>query len=222
LTSPPPPERRDPQVILQLEDGYRRFRDGRFAEYRALFEVLAHQGQHPKVMLVACCDARVDPALLTSTHPGELFIVRNVANLIPPYEPDSRHHGTSAALEFAVRSLDVSHIIILGHALCGGVRALHEHHTKGIVSGAFLPNWLDIAQPACEALDAAGQDGDTREGARELERQVVRVGLANLRSFPFVAEAEAAGRLSLHGGYVDIEAARLYVLDQPSDRFREL
>lgn len=207
--SDPAARMRDPEIPERLIAGYRRFRETRYAEYRTLFEVLAHQGQHPRVMLITCCDSRIDPALLTGSHPGELFIVRNVANLVPPYDPDGGHHGTSAALEFAVQGLEVSHIVLLGHAHCGGVQALWRHHKDEGVGGVFVPMWMNIARPACLALEARGLDGHQLDGARELEREVVRTSLTNLESFPFVREAVGTRRLSLHGWYFDIEHARL-------------
>jgi carbonic anhydrase len=222
VNHPPSGHPQLPEAIARLVAGYHRFRDSRLAEYRALFQVLAAQGQHPKVMLITCCDSRIDPALLTGAHPGELFLLRNVANLVPLYDPSGRAHGTSAAVEFAVTGLGVGHIIVLGHAHCGGVAALYEHYRSGEARGEFIPMWMDNARPACEAVERAGHDPATAEGARELERQVVRRSLENLASFPWIRERVEAGRLTLHGWYFDIESAELSGLDPASDRFVSL
>lgn len=215
------PAHRPPEPIARLIRGYHDFRDGRLAEYLALFRELAAQGQRPQVMLITCCDSRIDPFLLTGARPGELFLLRNVANVIPTYAPSVRSHGTSAALEFAVKGLEIGHIVVLGHAHCGGVVALYQH-LQGEGGGEFIPQWMENARPACEATLRAGHDPTTPEGARELERQVVRCSLDNLSSFPWIRERIEDGRLSLHGWYFDIEAAELSALDADSDRFLPL
>ncbi len=132
-------------TIERLLTGFKNFRRNYYVKNQALFQALAWRGQSPKVMVIGCCDARVDPMLITGAGPGEIFMLRNVANLVPPYAPDSRSHGTSAALEFAVKSLQVEHIIVLGHAACGGVRALLNEVETAAMDTDFIANWMSIA-----------------------------------------------------------------------------
>jgi carbonic anhydrase len=191
----------------RLLDGYRRFRAETWPEARARFEELAASGQRPHTLVIACSDSRVDPAVIFGAGPGELFIIRNVANLVPPYAPDSQYHGTSAALEFGVRVLGVSQILVMGHAMCGGVTALLNGSPPE--ARDFVPAWMRIAAEArrrvleCTPVDFAQE-------ACELE--AVRLSLANLRTFPWVAEAEAEGRLALHGAHFAVATGRLMVL----------
>ncbi len=186
--------------------GYRRFRQTGWPERRATFEALADHGQRPDVMVVACVDSRVDPAVIFDTAPGQLLTIRNVANLVPPYAPDAAYHGTSAALEFGVCVLRVSHLVVLGHGQCGGVRALLDGAPEG--AGDFVANWMSIGEPARRHA-LLSPPGD-REQACELE--LVRVSLANLRSFPWIAERERAGTLALHGAWFAIRTGVLNVL----------
>jgi carbonic anhydrase len=187
--------------------GYRRFRSEQWPERRRLFEVLADRGQSPRTMVVACADSRVDPSMIFDTGPGELFVARNVAGLVPPYGPDPAHHGTSAALEFAVRVLRVQELIVMGHGLCGGVRAL----LRGVPPEAsdFVGNWMHIADAARDtALSCSGED----EQQLCAEQEVVKLSVGNLRTFPWVAEREAAGSLTLHGAHFDVRFGRLALL----------
>ena len=199
----------------ELIAGYRRFRAETWARERGRFETLAERGQSPRVLVVACSDSRVDPQMIFSAAPGELFVVRNVANLVPPYQPDAAYHGTSAALEFGVRVLKVQHIVVLGHELCGGVRALLEGMPPGTED--FVAGWMGIAREArvrvllrCESVS-----DDARQEAGEQE--MVRLSLENLMTFPWIREAVAAGRLRLHGGHFGIRSGRLSVLDAAGD-----
>jgi carbonic anhydrase len=192
--------------------GYRRFRQSGWPERRARFEALSDHGQRPQVLVVACVDSRVDPAVIFDTHPGELLTIRNVANLVPPYAPDAAYHGTSAALEFGVRVLGIPHLVVLGHGQCGGVQAL----MRGAPDNArdFVANWMSIAEPARRVALAC--DEPAREHACELE--VVKVSLANLRSFPWIAAREAAGTLKMHGAWFAIRTGELMLL-RPDGRF---
>ena len=186
-----------------LIEGYRRFRETYWAENKDVFEALA-AGQSPRAMVITCADSRVDPQMIFDAKPGEIFCVRNVANLVPPYAPDSDHHGTSAALEFAVRSLKVEHVIVLGHAQCGGIRALWQ----GGEQGDFIGRWMEIAAPARERALAAAATAD--ETAQHLcERESIRVTIDNLMTFPWVAERVQAGLLQLHGWHFDFELGEL-------------
>lgn len=203
-------------IIEKLIEGFRTFRETYFEQNRELFDALA-KGQSPRVMVISCCDSRVDPGLIFGTAPGEIFVVRNVANLVPPYKPDSQYHGTSAALEFAVRSLKVSHIVVMGHAHCGGVRALLEG--TGDSGSDFVNAWMDIAAPARNrALWRA--NGQPQEVIQQTcEHETVGVSLDNLITFPWILEAVEAGTLKLHGLYFDMDNGQLLKLDRKNGGF---
>jgi carbonic anhydrase len=185
-----------------LLEGYRRFRAQTWPAERARYEALANWGQRPETMVIACSDSRVDPQTIFGAVPGEMFVLRNVAAIVPPYQPDaSGYHGTSAAIEFAVRVLRVERIVVLGHAQCGGVKAM----ALGAPPQArdFIASWVGIARPALGATSGPAKSLD------EVEAGVVRVSLANLTSFPWVAEAVAAGKLTLQGFRFDIHTGVL-------------
>lgn len=192
----------------RLIAGYREFRTKVWPGERARYEALAQRGQRPETMVIACSDSRVDPQTVFGAGPGELFVVRNVAGLVPPYRPDADYHGTSAALEFAVRVLKVARIVILGHAQCGGVQAMVE----GAPAEArdFVQPWMEIArphlQPDAELLDS----GDK---LARYEAAVVRLSVDNLRTFPWIEDAIADGRLELHGLRFDIRSGVLSRLE---------
>lgn len=192
---------------------YQAWRSGDFVENEAWYRHLAESGQHPRAMLVSCCDSRVNVVTLFGAEPGDLFVVRNVASLIPPHAPDHQHHGTSAAVEYAVKSLKVAHIVVLGHSSCGGVAACHAmcsgHAPDLEARGSYIGRWMDLLRPGWERVRAEGRGGDIRA----LEQEAVVTSLANLMSFPFVAEAVAAEDLTLHGAWVDIASGRLAVFD---------
>jgi len=187
--------------------GYRRFRTKGWPERRKLFEALAESGQRPKAMVVACIDSRVDPAMIFDAAPGELLTVRNVANLVPPCAPDGAHHGTSAALEFGVRMLEVPHLIVLGHGMCGGVRSLLEGAPDR--AGDFVANWMSIAEPARLRAVRCAPNEDRQEYC---EHEVIKVSLANLMTYPWIAERVAAGKLELHGAWFAIHSGVLMML----------
>ena len=204
--------------IEDLVSGFRRFQQRYFGEERELYERLARGGQSPRIMVVGCCDSRVDPALITDCDPGDMFVVRNVANLVPPYETGGGYHGTSAALEFAVRGIGVEHIIVLGHARCGGIRSLMGE--SGVKGGAeFIGPWMSIAESARKAVQQEHGDESFDQQSRACELAALRVSLGNLRSFPFVREAVAAGRLGVHGWDFDIEKGELLRYTPTRDRF---
>lgn len=194
-----------------LIDGYRRFRAERWPAERERFRALA-EGQSPETLVIACSDSRVDPAIVFDARPGELFVVRNVAGLAPPCRPDAGLHGVSAALEFGVRVLKVARVVVLGHARCGGVQAMAEGAPVG--ARDFVAPWMEIARPALGRVPAALEGADRLARAEE---EVVRLSLSNLTSFPWIAEAVAAGRLSLAGFRFDIRDGVLSRLD--GDRF---
>lgn len=190
-----------------LIQGYQQFRQNVWPQQRALFEYLAKLGQRPQTLIIACSDSRVEPAQIFGAGPGELFIVRNVANLVPPYEEKATgFHGVSAAVEFAVTSLEVSRIVVLGHAMCGGIKALMSDH----IDGEFVGPWVRIAQRARErVLACAPADPYTA-----CECEAMKISLENLMTFPWVAERVAAGTLSLHGARFDIRNGKLQVLGE--------
>ena len=194
-----------------LLDGYHRFRATEWPDRKALFQELAQQGQSPRAMVIACSDSRVDPAMIFGTGPGEVFVVRNVANLVPPYMPDGTLHGVSAALEFAVCTLQVEDLIVLGHAMCGGVRLLLE---GGGEDTDFVGNWMNIARAARDRVLQC-HPADPQSAC---EQETVRVSLANLRTFPWIARREADGALRLHGAVFDIRSGVLQRLGL-DDRF---
>ena len=191
----------------RLLAGYKRFRANGWPEQRRIFESLAENGQAPQTLVVACVDSRVDPTRIFDARPGEMLTVRNVANLVPPYAPDSSYHGTSAALEFGVRVLEIPHVIVMGHGLCGGVKTLLEGAPmEGL---EFIAPWMSIAKDACAR--AAGS-GTAEERQRNCEYESVKVSLGNLMSFPWVRERVASGKLKLHGAWFDIRIGELMVL----------
>ena len=195
-----------------LIEGYRRFRATGWPERQKMFERLA-AGQTPRSMVVACVDSRVDPTLIFDAAPGEMLAVRNVANLVPPYAPDMAYHGTSAALEFGVRVLEVRDLIVLGHGSCGGVRALLDGAPA--TARDFVAPWMSMAEPA--RLASLGYaDPETRQ--TRCEHEVIRISLANLMTFPWIAERVAAGTLTLHGAWFAIHSGALTVL-QPDGSF---
>jgi len=191
--------------VDRLIEGFRRFRDGYWREHEPLFQKLAADGQSPRAMVIACADSRVSPQTVFQTGPGEIFTVRNVANLVPPYAPDAAYHGTSAALEFAVRILEVRHIVVMGHSSCGGIGALLRGADRG---NDFILPWMGIAAKAREeALAAAPADPGSAQ--RLCEHGAIKVSLENLRTFPWVRERVENGLLELHGCHFDIEHGQL-------------
>ncbi|MCW3797503.1 carbonic anhydrase [Sphingomonas sp. BN140010] len=192
--------------------GYHRFRAGRYETERRRWETLA-EGQSPAVMIIGCSDSRVDPATIFDTEPGQVFILRNVANLVPPFEQGSGLHGVSAALEFGVTALNVQHIVVMGHGACGGITAALGGH--GDPNRTFIDKWIGLLDPAVERVRARSPE----DPQRALELEGVKTSLANLRTFPFVAEREAAGELQLHGCHFAIAEGRLWELDEGTGEF---
>lgn len=179
----------------ELIEGYRRFRQNAWSARATQYRSLADEGQRPQALVVACSDSRADPAMIFDTAPGQLFMVRNVANLVPPYDPDGDLHGTSAALEFGVRVLEVPNIVVMGHQRCGGVHSLIHGFPERAQD--FVEPWMRMAQPALDQARAAGTPFDLLDDVCEYE--TVKLSLTNLRTFPWIAEREADGRLKLHG-----------------------
>jgi carbonic anhydrase len=196
----------------RLIEGYRAFRDARLPLERKRYEELAMTGQRPEIMVIGCCDSRVSPEVIFDARPGELFVVRNVANLVPPYAPDGRTHGVSAALEFAVQSLAVKHIIVLGHSRCGGIRAFVEHQ-DGATAGDFIGEWMSLIAPAAGAM----RDADHLARAdylMRLEQASIVATLGNLMTFPWIRARVEQGRLELSGAYFGVATGELAVYDE--------
>lgn len=198
-----------------LVEGYHRFRSQGYVEQKARFDALSSDGQAPPVMIISCCDSRVDPATVFDTVPGQVFALRNVANLVPPYETGGGLHGASAAIEFGVLGLGVKHIVVLGHGQCGGIRAALAGGDLGMAERSFVDDWMTIVADARDHVLATC--GGDRQLA--LEQEAIKVSLSNLRTFPFIAEREAAGDLKLHGGWFAIASGELHVLDEGSGEF---
>ena len=197
-----------------LLEGYRRFRADNYLVQKQRWSELA-EGQEPPVMLIGCCDSRVDPATIFDTRPGQVFILRNVANLVPPFEIGGGRHGASAAIEFAVVDLKVRHIVVLGHGACGGIAAALKGEDCGVPGHSFIDNWMSIIADARNRVIAA----DPPDPQRALELEGIKTSLANLRTFPFVEERERAGTLKLHGAFFAISDGVLHVLDEESGSF---
>ena len=199
--------------------GYRRFREFRYEVEQSRWRALA-EGQSPRAIIIACCDSRADPATIFDTDPGEIFVVRNVANLVPPFEGGGGRHGVSAALEFAVTQLAVSSVVVMGHERCGGIQAAltGQFHDAPNGEGGFVADWM--SQIDERAAEIAASHGTGEDAARVLEEVAIRQSLANLRTFPFVAEREQAGLLSVIGCHFSISEGQLYMLDEAEDSFR--
>lgn len=197
--------------FTDLLDGYHRFRTSEYRRHRDRWTELS-EGQSPRVMVIACSDSRVDPAQVFDTVPGEIFVVRNVANLVPPFETGGGRHGVSAALEFAVTQLEVPEIVVLGHGKCGGVHAALSKRFAGAPAGqgGFIAHWVDMLDEARDRIVA--EYGEGPEAIRALELETVRVSIANLRTFPCIPEREAAGKLTIHGAYFAIADGELHVM----------
>lgn len=206
-----------------LLDGYRRFRDGAYPRQKERFDLLAAQGQSPKLMVIACSDSRVDPAQVFDVDPGEIFVVRNVAALVPPFETSPGHHGVSAALEFAVQVLKVRQIVVMGHGMCGGCKAALTREMHGTVpgEGGFIADWIGLLDEARDPVVAQhGTEGAAAERAMEMAGVVV--SLANLRTFPCVRAKEADGSLKLRGAFFAITDGVLHVLNEEQARFEPI
>jgi carbonic anhydrase len=201
----------------RLFDGYRAFVDTRLPLERSRYQKLAETGQRPEVMVIGCCDSRVSPEVIFDAHPGELFVVRNVANLVPPYSPSGLTHGVSAALEFAVQILHVTYVMVMGHTHCGGVRAFVEHRDRPTV-GDFIDNWMSLIEPAAQIVDHDGAAGDADYLSRLEQASIVRT-LDNLMTFPEIRSRVSAQYLQLLGAYFDVGTGDLTIYDPASGMF---
>ena len=201
-----------------LLSGYKTFLDKRLPQERARLRQLAETGQSPKTMVIACCDSRTAPETLFDCGPGDIFVVRNVANLVPPYEPDGEYHSTSAALEFALHALKVEHVVILGHGGCGGIHAALSPSAEPLSPGDFIGKWMSLLDPVAKAVGANDHMTD-KERHAALERIAIRHSIANLKTFPSVQAMIAEGSLSLHGAWIDIASGELWAMDPETGDF---
>lgn len=202
----------------RLAAGYRSFLEGRFQSESKRYESLAQQGQNPEIMLIGCCDSRVSPEVIFDAGPGEMFVVRNVANLVPPCDPDAEtlHHGTSSAIEFGVNGLRVKHIVVLGHAACGGIRAFHDK-PEPLSQGDFIRKWMAQIEPVADRVGPP--TGDRNADLKRLELAVVEESINNLLTFPFVRQAVEQGELELHGAYFGVATGLLFLRDPKTGKF---
>lgn len=205
--------------ILRMMIGFRKFHDRFFDSGSSLYSKLSTSGQNPKTLVIGCSDSRVDPAILTSASPGDLFVVRNVANLVPPYEANGGFHGVSAAIEFAVVNLKVENVVILGHRQCGGIRSLVQSATSETKPAGFVARWMKIAEPARVRALEKFPNSDEDAMCRHCEMESIKISIENLKTFPFVSEALQTRNLNLLGTYFDLELGQLFVYDEQLGEF---
>lgn len=201
----------------RLSEGYRAFLGDRFGRERARWEAVA-EGQSPSIMVISCCDSRVAPELVFDARPGELFVMRNVSNLVPPFETGGEYHATSAALEFAVQALKVQHIVVLGHARCGGIRAFADQAAP-LSPGNFIGKWVNLVAPAAERLGEPPRV--TEDYLTRLELASIEVSLDNLMTFPCIRILVERGKLALHGAYFGVASGRLLIRDPQTGVFED-
>ena len=204
----------------RLIDGYGAFAAGRLRSEQDRYRELSERGQTPEIMVIGCCDSRVSPEVIFDAKPGELFVVRNVANLVPPYEVEGKYHGVSAALEFGVGVLKVKHIVVLGHAQCGGVQAYAED-AEPISPGDFIGRWMSLMAPAAQKVGARG-DLPRAEYLERMEKASVVNTLDNLMTFPRLRKLIERGSVTLHGAYFGVAMGALSVLDRATGEFRQV
>ena len=199
-------------MIEKLSEGYERFRNGYFQQNRERLEQLADK-QTPEIAMISCCDSRVDPGILFDLEPGDIFVIRNVANLVPPFETKGDYHGTSAALQFAVTCLQVKQVVVLGHANCGGIRALMEND-GGIQTDGFIDSWMSLAAAAKEEVLARDDINTPEQRIDACEKTAIGHSLSNLMTYPWIRDRVDAGSLKLVGCYYDLRSGELIALDE--------
>ena len=195
-----------------LAAGYAKFRQFKYARHAQRYMRLAVESQKPETMVIACCDSRAAPETIFDASAGELFVARNVANLVPPYAPDATRHSTSAALEFAVNAIGVKHIVVMGHALCGGIAAAVTDMAP-LTKGDFIGKWMGDVKDVVDAI-ALPEGCTVHDHCRTVERVSIEHSIANLRTFPWIARLEQAGEISIHGAWFDVAVGELYVFDE--------
>lgn len=202
----------------ELLAGYRQFMDGRYSHEQQRYLDLAKEGQQPKTLVVGCCDSRAAPETIFNCGPGELFVVRNVANLVPPYAPDGQFHATSAALEFAVQALQVENIVVMGHGQCGGIKAALATDMAPLSPGDFIGKWMSLLEPLADSLKV-GSAMDAAERQTALERVSIRNSIGNLMSFPYIRKRVEDGSLNLFGAWFDIGLGELWIMNKKTGDF---
>ena len=202
-----------------LLKGHANFMAGRYAREKDRIRDLASEGQNPSTMIIACCDSRAAPEMIFDAGPGELFVLRNVANLVPTYQPDGGQHGTSAAIEFAIKGLHISNIVVMGHGRCGGIKAALDPNMKPLDAGDFIGKWMSMLG---ELPSQLGQNTlmTATERQTAMERISIRNSIRNLRTFPYVKNLEDEGKLAVHGAWFDISTGELWVMDDNGDFVR--
>jgi carbonic anhydrase len=207
-----------PQPLIE---GFLRFRERHFPANDVNYLRLFAEGQKPKFLIIGCCDSRVDPALIFDCSPGELFVVRNVANLVPPDRDRTGHHGTTSALEYGVCNLAVEHIVILGHAHCGGIQNLMN--SGGVANpNSFIDDWMSLVEPARVSVERDLPDASQEQRQRACEQRAIIISLNNLRTFPWIAQRVADKTLALHGWYFDIQQGQLLGYNAKTAEFEAL
>lgn len=201
-----------------LVAGYAAFMSGRYRDEEQRYQHLAREGQEPQTLVIACCDSRAAPETIFDAAPGELFVIRNVANLVPPYSPDGEYHSTSAALEFAIQALKVKHVVVLGHGRCGGIKAALAPEAAPLSPGDFIGKWMSLVEAPAKVV-LANEHMTVGERQTALERISIRFSLANLRTFPCVSILEEKKRLTLHGAWFDISTGELWAMDPVTGDF---
>jgi carbonic anhydrase len=204
-----------PPALLK---GFLEYKRGKFADERERYRQLAEDGQTPETLIIACCDSRAAPDTIFNSFPGEIFVIRNVANLVPPYSPGVDYHSTSAAIEYAVQSLKVKHVVVLGHGRCGGIQAALDPGDEPLSPGDFIGKWMELLAPAAAAM-TSNQWMTGTERQRALEHISIRYSLENLRSFPFISSREKELKISLHGAWFDISGGDLWITDPETGDF---
>ena len=211
-----------PKEIEHLIEGYQEFHKEHYDQKKGFFEKLVRFGQKPKILVVACSDSRVDPALVMNCQPGDLFVVRNVANLVPPYESDNAHHGTSAALEFGICTLGIHHVIVFGHSQCGGIGALVESGDELTRPHNFVGRWMELAQPAYETVVKKHAQDPLEQKINLCSQYALTHSFKNLSTFPWIREKVASGNLFLHAWYFDLKSGKILTLQSEKKGFEEL
>jgi carbonic anhydrase len=205
-----------PQDLL---DGHANFLSGRYTREKERIRGLANTGQQPTTMIIACCDSRAAPEMIFDAGPGELFVLRNIANLVPTYQPDGGQHGTSAGIEYAVKVLKIKNLVVMGHGRCGGIQAALDPNLKPLDAGDFIGKWVSMLG---ELPSQLGQNSLLTSAERQtaLERISIRNSIRNLRTFPYVSSLEAEGKLAVHGAWFDISTGELWIMDEKGDFIR--
>ena len=210
-----------PKNIETLIDGYKEFRQKYFSGSCDIFEELVRHGQNPKVLMIACSDSRVDPAIVMNCKPGDLFVVRNVANLVPPYQADNSYHGTSAALEFAICDLKIHHVVIFGHSQCGGIKSLVDHVMSEHPPYSFVAKWMELAQSACDETFEKHADATPEEKAHYCGHYAIINSLTNLLTFPWISKGVNDRTLFIHGWFFNLSTGIIDAYNFESGQFEE-